>query len=78
MPCGPSAGVKPPRPSASPAPSGMPTPQYAKAASSIGARVSLSPRSAPADSTCTPSGNWNAAAYSSSDAASEATTASAV
>ena len=35
-------------------------------------------RSAPADSTWIPSGNWNSAAYSSSDAASPATAASAV
>ena len=51
-------------------------PSRRSAASNIGTRVSLSPRSAPADSTCTPSGNWNAAAYSSSDAASVATATS--
>ncbi|MNV96033.1 hypothetical protein D3C71_1909880 [compost metagenome] len=73
MPFGPQ-----PRPRPRPAPIGMPTPQYASAARTIGTRVSLSPRSAPADSTWMPSGNWNIAEYSSSEAASEATATSAV
>ena len=47
-------------------------------AMNIGTRVSLSPRSAPAESTCTPSGNWNAAAYSSKVEASAATARSSV
>jgi hypothetical protein len=47
-------------------------------AMNIGTRVSLSPRSAPALSTWMPSGSWNAAAYSSRIAASEATARSSV
>ena len=65
MPCGPMPSPRP-----SPAPSGMPRPQYENMAMNIGTRVSFSPRSAPAESTWMPSGNWNAAAYSSSVEAS--------
>jgi MATE family multidrug resistance protein len=78
MPRGPHAVVKPPMPSPSTAPSGMPTPQYASAAITIGTRVSRRPRNAPEAMTWMPSGNWNAAAYSSNPAASAATCASPV
>ena len=50
----------------------------ANAAMNIGTRVSFSPRRAPIDSTCTPSGNWKAAAISSSVEASAMTAVSPV